>query len=259
MPTFTTMDALDIIIVAYGVFRLMLILRGTRATSIIKGLIIIFAANVGARFLGLRTVTWILTQGTTVILVALPVVFFPELRRALEHLGRGQLFSRFATLGREEVSRLTDALVRALRLLSQSQTGALIVFEREVGLEEYIESGVRIEGIITSELLLSIFAPKTPLHDGAVVARGNEIVAAGCFLPLSDKTTLPAELGTRHRAALGVSEVSDALVLVVSEETGTISVAEGGQLKRGLDESSLRELLGDVWEPNGGLLRGWVR
>jgi diadenylate cyclase len=207
----------------------------------------------------LRTVTWILNQGTTVILVALPIVFYPELRRALEHLGRGQLFSRFSALGAEDWDKLMDAIVRAVRLMAQSHTGALIVFEREVGLEEYIESGVRIEGNVSTELLMNIFATKTPLHDGAVIIRGNHVIAAGCFLPLTDSNSLPTELGTRHRAALGVAELSDAVAIVVSEETGAISVACGTQFTRGLDESALRKLLVDVLEQNGSFLRGWAR
>lgn len=258
MPAFTTIDIIDIVIVAYVVFRLMLILRGTRATSIIKGLGIILIGNVVARYLGLRTVTWILTQGTTVILVALPVVFYPELRRALEHLGRGQLFRRLAALGEDELEMLIDVVARAVRQLSQSQIGALIVFEREVGLEEYIESGIRIEGIVSTELILSIFLPKTPLHDGALILNGTSVIAAGCFLPLTE-SLLPSELGTRHRAAVGVSEVSDALVIVVSEETGTVSVAVAGELHRDLDENSLRAMLAVSLEQNGSLLRGWLR
>lgn len=259
MPQFGTIDALDIVIVAYVVYRFMLILRGTRATSIIKGLAILFVANAASRYVGLRTVTWILNQGTTVVLVALPVVFYPELRRALEHLGRGQLFARFSALGQEDWDKMMDGIMRAVRLLAQSHTGALIIFEREVGLEEYIESGVRIEGIITTELLMNIFAPKTPLHDGAVIVRGNRIIAAGCFLPLTDKAALPADLGTRHRAALGVAELSDAISVVVSEETGTISVASGTEFTRGLDESSLRKLLETSLEQNSSFLRGWAK
>lgn len=259
MPEFSTIDALDIVIVAYVVFRVMLILRGTRATSIIKGLAILFVANAASRYVGLRTVTWILNQGTTVILVALPIVFYPELRRALEHLGRGQLFTRFAALGQEDMDKLMDAVTRAVRLLSQSHTGALIIIEREVGLEEYVESGIRVEGVVSTELLLNIFAPKTPLHDGAVILRGTRLIAAGCFLPLTEKTELPVELGTRHRAALGVAELSDALAIVVSEETGTISVAAGTEFIRGLDESALRQVLTSAFEQNGNFLRGWSR
>ncbi|HHT26990.1 MAG TPA: TIGR00159 family protein [Firmicutes bacterium] len=259
MPEFSTIDALDIIIVGYVVYRLMLLIRGTRATSIIKGLGILFVDNAVSRVAGLRTIAWILNQGTTVVLVALPIVFYPELRRALEHLGRGQLFSRLSPLGKEDVEDLIDTIVRTVRLLSKSHTGALIVFEREVGLEEYIESGVRIEGAVSTELLLNIFHPNTPLHDGAVIIRGNRVTAAGCFLPLTDKTALPSTLGTRHRAALGVAELSDALVLVVSEETGIVSLAMGTDLRRDLAENDLRQALAGMYEHAPTFLKGWAR
>ncbi len=241
MPSFTPIDALDILIVAFFIFKLMMLIRGTRATAIIKGLAVLFVANVASGFVGLRTVNWILEQGTTVILIALPIVFYPELRRALEHLGRGQLFARIASLGGEDMGDLIDVVVRSARLLSESKTGALIVLERDVGLEEYVESGVHLEAELSTELLLNIFTPNTPLHDGAVIIRGSRVVAAACFLPLTDNPYLSTKLGTRHRAGLGISEQSDALVIILSEETGTISVAKGGRLERGFDENSLRE------------------
>ena len=240
MPSFTPIDALDILLVAFFLFKLMMLIRGTRATAILKGLAVLFVANLASGLLGLRTVSWILGQGTTVILVALPVVFYPELRRALEHLGRGQLFSRLAGFGAEDVGRLVDPIARSVRLLAESKTGALIVVEREVGLEEYVESGVRMDATLSTELLLNIFTPNTPLHDGAVIVREARVAAAGCFLPLSDNPYISSKMGTRHRAALGVSEQSDALVVVVSEETGTISFAKAGRLERNLDEDSLR-------------------
>lgn len=257
MPAITPIDALDILLVAYFLFRLMMLIRGTRATAIIKGLAVLFVANLASGWLGLRTVNWILEQGTTVILVALPVVFFPELRRALEHLGRGQLFSRLAGMGPEEVGQVVDPVARSARLLSESRTGALIVIEREVGLEEYVESGVRMDAAITTELLLNIFTPNTPLHDGAVIIRGQRVAAAGCFLPLTDNPYISSKMGTRHRAGLGVSEQSDALVVIVSEETGTISFAKGGRLERNLDEDSLRMRL--TRELSGGRTGNFVR
>jgi len=257
VPAITPIDALDILLVAYFLFRLMMLIRGTRATAIIKGLAVLFVANLASGWLGLRTVNWILEQGTTVILVALPVVFFPELRRALEHLGRGQLFSRLAGMGPEEVAQVVDPVARSARLLSESRTGALIVIEREVGLEEYVESGVRMDAAITTELLLNIFTPNTPLHDGAVIIRGQRVAAAGCFLPLTDNPYISSKMGTRHRAGLGVSEQSDALVVIVSEETGTISFAKGGRLERNLDEDSLRMRL--TRELSGGRTGNFVR
>jgi len=241
MPAFTPIDAVDILIVAFFLFKLMMLIRGTRATAILKGIALLLVANVVAGLVGLRTVGWILEQGTTVLMVALPIVFYPELRRALEHLGRGQLFSRIASLGGEDIDRIADTIARTCRLFSESRTGALIVIEREVGLEEYVESGVRLDATLSGELLANIFTPKTPLHDGAAIVRGDRIVAAGCFLPLTDNPYVSPKLGTRHRAGIGISEQSDALAVIVSEETGTISVARSGKLERGLTEDAVRE------------------
>lgn len=249
MPSFTPIDVLDILLVAFFLYKLMMLIQGTRATAILKGLAVLFVANLVSGIVGLRTVNWILEQGTTVILVALPVVFYPELRRALEHLGRGQFFARISGLGREEIERTIDDVARSARLLAQDHTGALMVIERDVGLEEFVESGVRLEAAISDELILNIFTPNTPLHDGAVILRNGRIVAAGCFLPLSDNPYLSSKLGTRHRAGLGVSEQSDALAVIVSEETGTISLAISGRLERGLDEDRLRARLAQELEP----------
>lgn len=257
MPSFTLIDALDILLVAFFLFRLMMLIRGTRATAILKGLAVLFVANLVSGLMGLRTVNWILSQGTTVILVALPIVFYPELRRALEHLGRGQLFSRFAAMGTDDINRIVDPIARTARLLSESNTGALIVIEREVGLEEYVESGVRMDATLSTEILLNIFTPNTPLHDGAVIIRDARVAAAGCFLPLSDNPYISSKMGTRHRAGLGVSEQSDALVVIVSEETGAISFAKGGRLERELDEDGLRMRL--TRELQGAFVSGFGR
>lgn len=249
LPSFSAIDALDILIVSFFVYKLIQMLRGTRATSIIKGLILLFVASGFSRFLGLPTVSWLLQQGTTVILVALPIVFYPELRRALERLGRGPIFRPFTALGREDLDKFTEEIIRAVRRFSADRVGALIAIEREVGMEEYAETGVQLEALVKAELLVSIFQPNAPLHDGAAIIRGDRIVAAGCFLPLSDSGFLSKELGTRHRAAIGVSEESDALVIVVSEETGTISVASDGTLERGLSDDELRRRLRTEFEP----------
>lgn len=249
MPRFSAIDALDILIVSYVLYRLMLMLRGTRATAIIKGLILLFVASAVSRFIGLPTVSWLLQQGTTVILVALPIVFYPELRRALERLGRGPIFRPFSALGREDFDKVTEEIIRAARRLSSQRTGALIAIERDVGLEEYAETGVRLEALLTSELLATVFHPNTPLHDGAVIVRGDRIFAAGCVLPLTDNRDLAQELGTRHRAAIGVSEESDALVIVVSEETGAISIASEGKLEKGVSDDELRRRLRAELQP----------
>lgn len=240
---FSIIDALDILIVSFVVYRLILNLRGTRATAIIKGLVVLVVASGVSRLIGFPTVSWLLEQGTTVILVALPVVFYPELRRTLERLGRRSFFRPVSSLDQADLNAFTDQVLRAVRWFTASTVGALIVIERDVGLEEYVETGVRIDSAVSAELLMSLFFPNTALHDGAVIIRGDRIVAAGCFLPLSDNLSLDAELGTRHRAALGVSEETDAFVIVVSEETGTLSVAVDGVLERGLSDDDLRRRL----------------
>lgn len=241
MPGFTAIDALDILIVSFVLYKLVMMLRGTRATSIIKGLIFLFVGSALSQWLGLPTVSWLLQQGTTVILVALPVVFYPELRRALERLGRGSIFRSFTSLGHEEVDKLADEILRAIRHLITQRHGALIVIEKDVGLEDFIETGVLIEALVQADLLTTIFQPTTALHDGAVIIRGDRIIAAGCFLPLTDTTSIDSQFGTRHRAAVGLSEQSDAFIIVVSEERGVISVASDGYLHTAIDEAEVRE------------------
>jgi diadenylate cyclase len=177
-------------------------------------------------------------------LVALPIVFYPELRRSLESLGRGQLFRRpGAETGRRDRADMVSAVVRASTLMSAERIGALIVFERETGLQEYINTGITVDARVTAELIQNLFSPRTPLHDGAAIVRGHRLAAAGCFLPLSDSPSLTKDLGTRHRAGVGISEISDAAVVIVSEETGIISLAANGRLDRYLDEEALRERL----------------
>lgn len=251
MQGFSVIDLLDILIVSFVVYRLMLGFRGTRATSIIKGLVLLVVASGLSRLIGLPTVSWILEQGTTVILVALPVVFYPELRRTLERLGRQPIFRPFTSMGSEDISEFTDQLLRAVRWFSSHRIGALIVLERDIGLEEYVETGVRLESVITAELLMTIFYPNTSLHDGAVIIRGDRIVAAGCFLPLTESTSINIDLGTRHRAAIGVSEESDAFVIVVSEESGTLSVALDGKLERGISDDELKKRLREAFQTEG--------
>lgn len=240
----------DIALVSYVIYRFLLLIRGTRAVQLLKGLAMLVVASVVAEKLQLTVINWILTQLRLVIVVALPVVFQPELRRALEQLGRGKFFARpFTLLGTEDMARVITEVVRAVQVLAKGKTGALIVMERETGLNDYIETGIRVDAVISAELLINLFVPLTPFHDGAAIIRGDRVVAAGCFLPLSDSPYLSKQLGTRHRAALGLSEISDAVVIVVSEETGAVSVAEGGKLTRFLDEKNLRELLQSLLLP----------
>lgn len=236
---------LDIAIVAYVLYRLLALIRGTRAVQLLKGVLLLVVATPVSGWLHLYTVHWLLKQFQLWLIFALLVIFQPEMRRILEQLGRGKLFTPpLAFLGEEEMTRLVSQLTRAVEVLSRSKTGAIIALEREIGLKEVIETGTRIDGVVSPEFLVNIFVPATPLHDGAVIIRGDRVAAASCFLPLSDAADLSRELGTRHRAALGLTEQSDAVAIVVSEETGAISLASGGRLIRHLDARSLEEMLG---------------
>lgn len=235
---------IDIIIVAVVIYKLMMIIKGTRAVQLIKGLGVLILASLVSNLVGFRTFGWILSQLQTVLVVALPVVFQPELRRALEQLGRGKFFARpMMMLNQETLQNLINELIKGVKLLSKNNFGALIIIERETGINDYIETGTKIDGLVSTEFLVNLFIPKSPLHDGAVIIRGDRVIAAGCFLPLSENPNLSKELGTRHRAALGMTEQSDAIAVIVSEETGVISVAEEGRLTRYLDENTLKEIL----------------
>lgn len=245
--TFTFRDAIDIIIVAYVIYRVIDLIQGTRATTLVKGLAFIFASSVVARALSLRTISWLLDQAITIVLVALPVVFYPELRRALEQIGRGQLFTRLGIPSKDKPLPIIDEITEAVARLSEKRIGALIAIERETGLQEFIETGISLDAIASKELLMNIFEPNSPLHDGAVILRDNRIASAACLLPLTE-SHLGSHLGTRHRAAVGLSEQTDALVVVVSEETGTISLAVGGRLRRYLNEARLKEQLNHYWQ-----------
>ena len=218
-------------------------LKNTRAASLVKGLLVLFAATLVSKWLNLYVINWLLEKSMTVVMVALPVVFQPELRRALEQIGRGKLFRKSTVLNGLQVENMLEAVATAADDMSRHKIGALIVFERETGLTDYIETGIQVDGIITTQLFENIFIPNTPLHDGAVIIRGDRIIAASCLLPLTEASNLSQELGTRHRAAIGLSEQSDALVLVVSEETGTISLARSGSLQRYLTHQDIKNIL----------------
>ena len=232
ISSFRLLDILDILLVAFVLYKLFILIRNTRAVALIKGLLVLGVVTVVSKVLDLHVINWMLQQGMTVILVALPVVFQPELRRALEQIGRGRFFRSGQVISMEELERLIDEIVAISESLSKTHTGALIVFEREVGLNDYIDTGIAIDGLVSRELLGNIFIPNTPLHDGAVIIRENRIMAAGCLLPLTSDRSLSTELGTRHRAAIGISELADAVVVVVSEETGSISYTYGGHIYR---------------------------
>jgi diadenylate cyclase len=237
-------DAADIVATAVLTYYLLLVIRGTRAVQIVLGLFVLLLllgfANAG-HLLVLTTVLQFVLVGTA---VSLPIVFQPELRRALEHLGRGGLFVRRETEVAGDVERALANVARAAVILSQNRVGALIAIEQSSGLREFVESGTRLDARLSVELLLTVFSPRSPLHDGAVIVRGTAIEAAGCFLPLSENVVADAHLGTRHRAAIGLSEQTDAVVVVVSEQTGHISVARTGRISREIDdEGRLRSVL----------------
>lgn len=256
MPSsFSLLDIIDILIVSYLVYRLVLLIRGTRAVQLLKGIGILLLATFISEWLELSTVNWILDKTMTAGLVAIPVIFQPELRRALEQIGRGKFFARsMVILGEEELVRVLDELAHSIQLMSRKKVGALIVLEREIGLNEHIETGIKIDGVVSAPILLNLFYSGSPLHDGAVIIRGDRIAAAGCFLPLTENPNLSKELGTRHRAALGISEQADAICIVVSEETGIISLAREGRLTRYLNAKILKEMLLELWHPKSKLL-----
>lgn len=243
---FNLSSVIDIAIVAFVMYRLMLLIKGTRAVQLIKGLIVLLVLTALSSLFNLNTANWLLRQAMTALVVALPVVFQPELRRALEKLGRGRFLSTTAGIhmhGEVDQTKVISEISRAATLLSKNKMGALIVLQRETGLEEYIDTGVKIDGLVSAEFLVNIFIPKTPLHDGAVVIRGERVAAAACFLPLSENPYLTSELGSRHRAGIGITEHSDAVAVIVSEETGSVSLAVEGDLTRYLDEASLTDKL----------------
>jgi diadenylate cyclase len=231
------LDILDVLIVAFVFYRLYLIIRGTRATEMFVGLAIMFAFSLVAQSLGLLLLNRIIVSLQTVWLIAFIIIFQPELRGALSYLGQSRYFRYFI---KEHHPAAVEELVRSVNRLSRSGIGAIIVVQRSTGLKNYVETGTRIGAKVTAELLETIFTPPTPLHDGAVIVRGDEIVAAACILPLSRNEHLAYTLGTRHRAALGLSEESDAYVIVVSEESRQISVAEEGRLRRRITIEGLR-------------------
>lgn len=255
-------DLLDIIILTVLLYKLIAWTKDTRAYEVIKGVGLLILFSVAAQFLSLYTLNWLLSSilQSGSIFIVIFILFTPEIRRVLERLGRsgkaiGKLINEAGNMGVED---LVDDLHKTILRLSKRRVGALIVFEQKTGLGDIISTGTAIEGLISGPLIENIFEPNTPLHDGAVICRGTTLVAAACFLPLSEETGVARELGTRHRAALGVSTVSDCLALVVSEETGAISLAQDGKLVRYMDSVALRNFLESVFlrRGTGGLSFG---
>lgn len=233
----------DIGLVAFVIYKLIMVIRGTRAVQLVKGITVILAVWFMSGYLGLNTLQWIMQQAVTYGLLAIIIIFQPELRRALEQLGRGRLFQSSTIADEEEVKQTVEHIIKASNYMGKRRIGALISIERETGMNDYVETGIQMNAKLTSELLINIFIPNTPLHDGAVILKNNEIMAAGCYLPLSENPFISKELGTRHRAALGVSEVTDSITIAVSEETGGISCTKNGELHRNVDEDTLRQIL----------------
>lgn len=237
-------DFFDIAIVAYVFYRAIGLIKETRAGQFIRGIILILLATQISEWIGLYTIHWILRNTMTVGVIALIVVFQPELRRALEHLGRSRFFSNFFDKqSDDQPTKTIEEIIKAVQVLAKEKTGALIVLERETKLGDVIETGIKMDALVSGELLVNTFIPNTPLHDGAMIIREDRIMASGCFLPLTENQNLSKQLGTRHRAGLGITESSDALVVIVSEETGIISLAMDGKLSRYLDIKSLKQIL----------------
>ena len=235
-------DVLDILLVAFIVYELLQFIRGTHAVQIALGGLVLVVLYWGSVLFNLQTVNWLLRTFLPFLVFGIIVVFQAEIRKGLAHLGRTPFLGGAARKRQEEI---VDEVVLATTTLAAERTGAIIVLEREMGLRSYIETGIALDAVVTYDLLVSIFHPATPLHDGAVVLQGNRVAAAACFLPLTVNPELSRTLGSRHRAAIGLSEDTDAVAVVVSEETGTVSVVEGGRIRRGLDGPALKQdLLG---------------
>ncbi|MTI57696.1 MAG: TIGR00159 family protein [Geosporobacter ferrireducens] len=243
-------DVIDMTIVAFVFYKLFMLIRETRAEQLIKGLLVLLIATKLSEWSRLYVTNWILRNTMTLGMIALLIVFQPELRRALEYIGRSKFLTKsIVELADEDLTQKINEIVEAVVELSKQKIGALIIFERETGIGDLMETGTRINGDISTGLLINIFIPNTPLHDGAVIVRKDKIMAAGCVLPLSENPHLSKTLGTRHRAGLGITERSDAVAVIVSEETGAISAASDGKLSRFLDAKTLRRILKNAYKP----------
>lgn len=246
-------DIVEIIILSFLIYHILVWIKNTKAWSLLKGILVIAVFILFAAYFEMNTILWIVNNLFSVAVTAVVVILQPELRRAVEELGRKNIISSIIpiTVGRgPEGGRFSDKtineIVKACVEMGRARTGALIVMEKDESLTDYERTGIEIDGVVTSQLLINIFEHNTPLHDGAVIVRGDRVTSATCYLPLSDNMRLSKELGTRHRAGVGISEVTDSLTIIVSEETGKISVAYGGDLERNVDSERLRARLGDL-------------
>ncbi len=252
MPTVHWTDVVEIIILTFLAYHILVWIKNTRAWALLKGVTVVAVFILIAAVFRMNTILWIVKNVFSIAAIAMVVMLQPELRKAMEELGRKNLFSSILPFdaGKSDEGRFSDRtlneIVKASVEMGKVKTGALIVIEKEQSLSEYERTGIDVDGIVSSQLLINIFEHNTPLHDGAVIVRGNRIVSATCYLPLSYNMALSKELGTRHRAGVGISEVTDSMTVIVSEQTGKISVAYNGQLDRGLDAERLRARLSDI-------------
>ncbi len=232
---------LEIIILWFFYYMLLVFIQGTRAVQVLKGLVVLVIIFIITQELKLETINWILTKIFTISVIAFLIIFQPELRRGLARIGQFGMFYR--------EKQMLDEIAKAALMLSKKKVGALVAIEREIGLKPYIESGIPIDSQVTSELINTIFMPNTPLHDGGVIIQGSRIVAAGCLFPLTQNPHVSKALGTRHRAGLGLGEETDAVLVIVSEETGDISISVGGKLIKNLDEKDFAKVLSNIYRP----------
>lgn len=252
LPKIGVVDILEIIIIAFALYHVTFWVKRTRAWTLVKGVFVLFSAYIVAYILDMSVILWVFDKTIGLGITALLIVFQPELRKALEELGQKKIVSSILPFDENKdrnirfTDRTVNEIVRATSELAKAKTGALIIMEKDIILSEYERTGIIIDSAISSQLLINIFEHNTPLHDGAIIVRGDRIVSATCYLPLTDNMGISKELGTRHRAAVGMSEVSDALIVVVSEETGAVSVAQGGQIFRNISEEELRQKLIEI-------------
>ena len=249
LPKITMTDVVEILIITFLFYYMLVWIKNTRAWVLLKGIMVILLFVLVAAVFQMNTIIWIAKNTLSVAITAIVIIFQPEIRKALENLGQKNFLTSFFTFdfSKGEIAKFTDKtineLVKACYEMGKVKTGALIVIEDEIVLSEYERTGISVDGILTSQLLINIFEKNTPLHDGAVIVRGDRVVSATCYLPLTDSLSISKDLGTRHRAAVGISEVSDSLTIVVSEETGKVSIAMGGELYRNVDAEFLKNKL----------------
>ena len=249
LPKITMTDVVEILIITFLFYYMLVWIKKTRAWVLLKGIMVILLFVLVAAVFQMNTIIWIAKNTLSVAITAIVIIFQPEIRKALENLGQKNFLTSFFTFdfSKGEIAKFTDKtineLVKACYEMGKVKTGALIVIEDEIVLSEYERTGIAVDGILTSQLLINIFEKNTPLHDGAVIVRGDRVVSATCYLPLTDSLSISKDLGTRHRAAVGISEVSDSLTIVVSEETGKVSIAMGGELYRNVDAEFLKNKL----------------